>query len=328
MVPTPSAGTAEAATRTGMISGAAAYGLWGLLPLYFPLLVPASAWEIAAHRVIWSVIFCVGLLALTGAIGRLRVLLADRRVLGRLAVAAVLLATNWVTFLFAVLTDRVIDAALGYFINPIVTVFLAVLVLRERLRPAQWVAVAIAGAGVVIVGFGYGTVPWIALLLAGSFGVYGLAKNRIGRTVQAIPGLAVEAAVLAPVALGFIGYLAITGGGTFLVSAAADGEPIRFGVAAHTLLLIGSGLAAAIPLLLFATAARRLRLATIGMLQFIAPILQFLLGVLVLGEQMPPTRWAGFVLVWVALVVLSVEGYRARRRNPTLPSPGGATGPA
>lgn len=305
--------------RGGLLAGAGAYGLWGLLPLYFPLLQPASVWEIGAHRVIWSLVACLGLLTLTGTLHRLRPLLADRRVLAGLALASVLLAANWVTFLYAVLTDRVVDAALGYFINPIVTVFLAVLVLGERLRRTQWVAVGIAGAGVVVIAIGYGTLPWIAVVLAMSFGLYGLAKNRIGRGVPAVPGLVVETAVLTPVALGFVLYLAATGTGTFLLASAADGESVRFGLGWHALLLVSSGIATAAPLVLFAVATRRLPLSTVGLLQFIAPIMQFAVGVLIFGEEMPAARWAGFILVWLALVLLGAEGYLARRRTPAPP---------
>lgn len=306
-------------SRSGLLAGAGAYGLWGLLPLYFPLLEPAGVWEIGAHRVIWSLVACLGLLALTGSLHRLQPLLADRRVLARLALASVLLAANWATFLVAVLTNRVVDAALGYFINPIVTVFLAVLVLGERLRRVQWIAVAIAGLGVVVITIGYGTVPWIAVVLAGSFGLYGLAKNRIGRDVPAVPGLVVETAVLTPVSLGFVLYLAATGTGTFLLASTGDGLAVRFGLGWHALLLVGSGIATAAPLVLFAVATRRLPLATVGLLQFIAPIMQFAVGVLLFGEEMPPARWAGFVLVWCALLILGAEGYRARRRSPTPP---------
>lgn len=316
---TPSPGGPGETSRSGLIAGAGAYGLWGLLPLFFPLLAPASAWEIGAHRVIWSLAACLGLLAVTGSLHRLRPLLADRRVLAGLGLASVLLAANWVTFLVAVLTDRVVDAALGYFINPIVTIFLAVLVLGERLRRAQWIAVTIAGFGVVVIAIGYGTLPWISVVLAMSFGLYGLAKNRIGRGVPAVPGLVVETAVLTPISLGFVLYLAMTGTGTFLLASAADGEAVRFGLGWHALLLVSSGVATAAPLVLFAVATRRLPLSTVGLLQFIAPIMQFALGVLILGEEMPLARWAGFVLVWLALLILGAEGYRSRRRAPVPP---------
>ncbi|MGC0271895.1 EamA family transporter RarD [Pseudactinotalea sp. Z1739] len=302
---------AEPTSRSGLIAGVSAYALWGLLPLYFPLMDGAGVWEIGAHRVLWSLVLCAGLLMLVRKLGQVRTLLADRRVLVGLSVAAVLLATNWVTFLYAVFTDRVVDAALGYFVNPLVTILLGVVVLRERLRPGQWAAVGVAAIGVVVIAIGYGTVPWIAVVLASSFGLYGLAKNRLGRTVPALPGLVVETAALTPVALLYLLLLAGLGTGTFAVSSAgtALGQPW------HSLVLMGAGIATAVPLMLFATAVGRLPLSTVGLLQFIAPIMQFALGVLVLGEEMPPARLAGFVLVWVGLVLLGVEGQQARSRR-------------
>lgn len=315
---TPRPRPAAEASRTGLLAGVGAYGLWGLLPLYFPLMSGAGVWEIGAHRVVWSLVICLVLVALLRRGGQVRALLVDRRVLSGLALASVLLATNWVTFLYAVLTDRVVDASLGYFINPLVTIMLGVLVLRERLRPGQWAAVSLAGAGVVVIAIGYGTVPWIAVVLACSFGLYGLAKNRLGRTVAPLPGFLVETMVLTPVALGYLIVLAALGTGTFAVAAGGTALATPW----HSLALIGSGVITALPLLLFATAVGRLPLSMIGLLQFIAPTMQFLLGVLVLGEEMPPARWAGFVLVWTALMLLGVEGQAARsRRRRSLPRP-------
>lgn len=314
---TPHPQPATEAARTGLLAGVGAYALWGLLPLYFPLMGGAGVWEIGAHRVIWSLVFCTATLALMRKLAQVRALLADRRVVARLGVAAVLLATNWVTFLYAVFTDRVVDAALGYFINPLVTILLGVLVLRERLRRGQWAAVGIAGAGVVVIAVGYGTLPWIAVVLACSFGLYGLAKNRLGRGVPALPGLLVETAALTPVALVYMLVLAVLGSGTFAVAASGTALEAPW----HSLVLIGSGVITAVPLVLFATAVGRLPLSMVGLLQFIAPIMQFALGVLVFGEEMPPARWAGFVLVWLALVTLGVEGQAARgRRRRTVPS--------
>ena len=189
----------------GLATGIGAYVLWGVLPLYFPLLQPAGAVEIIAHRVVWSLLFCLVLLAATRTWGAFVTALRNRRTLGVLSVAAVLLAVNWLVFVFGILTDRVVDAALGYYINPLVTVTLAVVVLRERLRPVQWVALGFGAAAVVVITAGYGQLPWIALVLALTFGFYGLIKNRVGRTVGAVPGLAVETLVLAPVALGVPG---------------------------------------------------------------------------------------------------------------------------
>lgn len=321
--PAPSAppdGAAEL-DRRGLATGFGAFLWWGLLPLYFPLLVPAGALEISAHRVVWSLVFCFALLAGGRSLPRFIALLRDRRTALRLSLAALLLAVNWVTFLVGVLTGRVLDASLGYFINPIVTVLLAVVVLRERLRRTQWVAIGIAALGVFVIGVGYGSVPWIAVILAVSFGLYGLVKKQVGPGVEAVPGLAVETLALTPLALGYLLYLALTGDGTFL-----QGDGGRFGMAGHALILVSSGVVTAVPLLLFAAAARRLPLTTLGSLQFVAPIMQFLIGVAVFGEEMAPTRWLGFVLIWCALAVLSVDGYRTMRANPRslVLSPGNA----
>jgi chloramphenicol-sensitive protein RarD len=286
----------------GLAAGVGAYILWGLLPLYFPLLQPAGAVEIIANRVVWSLLFCLLLLWVTRTWGAFLTALRHRRTLGLLSIAAVLLAVNWLVFVFGILTDRVVDAALGYYINPLVTVTLAVVVLRERLRPVQWVALGFGAAAVVVITVGYGQLPWIALTLALSFGFYGLIKNRVGRSVGAVPGLAVETLVLAPLALGYLVWLGATGAGTF----ATEGV-------GHALILASSGVVTAIPLLLFNSAARRLPLAMLGLLQYIAPTLQLIIGVLVLGEQMPAARWWGFGLVWVALVILTVDGVRTGR---------------
>ncbi|WP_456845699.1 EamA family transporter RarD [Cellulomonas sp. P5_C6] len=286
----------------GLAAGAGAYVLWGILPLYFPLLQPAGAVEIVANRVVWSLVFCAVLLGVTRTWGAFLAALRHRRTLGLLSIAAVLLAVNWLVFVLGILTDRVVDAALGYYINPLVTVTLAVVVLRERLRAVQWVALGFGAAAVVVITVGYGQLPWIALTLALSFGFYGLIKNRVGRSVGAVPGLAVETLVLAPLALGYLVWLGATGTGTLTT----DGL-------GHALILASSGVVTAVPLLLFNSAARRLPLSTLGLLQYIAPTIQLIIGVLVLGEQMPAARWWGFGLVWVALVILTVDGVRTGR---------------
>jgi len=287
--------------RAGLVAGVAAYALWGALPLYFPLLAPSDPVEIIAHRVVWSLLFCLLLLLATGTWAAFVTILRDRALLARLTLAAVLLAVNWLVFVHGVTTGHVVDAALGYFINPLVTIALAVLVLGERLRTVQWVAVGCGGAAVVVLTVGYGRLPWIALVLAGSFGAYGLIKNRVGSRVAALPGLAAETAVLTPVAVLYLAWLHATGVATL-------------GLDWHGLALVGTGVLTAIPLLLFNSAARRLPLSTVGLLQYLAPVLQLAIGVLVAGEHMPPVRWWGFALVWVALVVLTVDGLRHSRR--------------
>lgn len=286
----------------GLVAGLSAYLLWGVLPLYFELLKPTGAVEVVAHRVLWSLIFCAVVLSATRTWRALGVVLRSGRTMLLVAAAAVLLAVNWLTFVFAALSGHVVDAALGYFINPLVTVLLAVLVLRERLRRTQWVALGFGVAAVVVITLGLGRLPWVALTLAGSFGLYGLLKNRVGRSVAAAPGLAAETLVLAPASAVYLVWLQGTGDATFGVSGTW-----------HALALAGTGVATALPLLLFGEAARRLPLSVVGSLQYLAPVLQLLIGVLLLGETMPPARWWGFGLVWVALVLLTVDGVRAQR---------------
>ena len=290
--------------RAGLTLGVATYGMWGVLPLYFPLLQPASALEIIAHRIVWSLLFCALLLALTHGLGAYTTILRSRRLVRTLAVAAVLVALNWIIYVYGVTTGQVVDAALGYFINPLVTVLLAVIVLKERLRPIQWVALSFGVAAVVVITAGLGKVPWISLGLAASFGVYGLIKNRVGREVAALPGLAVETTVLFPVAFAYLVWLTVQGESTL----ATQGP-------GHVLLLMSSGIVTALPLLSFGAAARVLPLRVVGMLQYIAPVMQFLIGVLVFHEEMPTVRWVGFSLVWLALVILSADALRAVRAS-------------
>lgn len=306
-------GTTDGLDRTGLALGLGAYLLWGFLPLYFPLLQPAGPVEIIAHRVVWSLLFCLVLLRVTGGWRAFTGALRDRRMLGTLSVAGALVAVNWLVFVYGVLTGHTVDTALGYYINPLVTVALAVLALGERLRRPQWVALGIGAVAVVVITVGVGRLPWIALALAGTFGLYGLIKNRVGRTVPAVASLAVETTVLSPVAVGYLAWLAASGGAAF----GAHGAP-------HAAVLVSSGIITAVPLLMFGAAARRLPLSVVGMLQYLAPTLQFLVGVLWFGEEMPLARWLGFGLVWVALVVLTVDGLRTvrpLRRRPAGVSP-------
>ncbi|WP_418277904.1 EamA family transporter RarD [Isoptericola jiangsuensis] len=288
--------------RWGLPLGLGAYLLWGAMPLYFPLLEPAGAVEIIAHRIVWSLVFCVALLALTRSLGTYTAVFRRPRTLGVLAVASALIVVNWITYVYAVLSGHVLDAALGYYINPLVTTMLGVLALRERLRPAQWVALGFGVAAVVVLSTGVGGLPWISLVLALSFGTYSLTKNRVGRTVAALPSLAVETTVAAPFALGYLGWLVAAGTSTF----AQEG-------AGHALLLVSAGVATGLPLLLFGAAARRLPLSVVGMLQYLTPTLQFVVGLVVLDEHMSPTRWVGFTLVWVALVILTADATRSAR---------------
>ncbi len=295
---------AEARERSlGGIFTFSAYVLWGFLPLYFLLLVPTGPWELVAWRIVLSLIFCALLLTVTRTWPRLVAIFRQPRVLGLTVIAGLLIYVNWQVFIYGALNDHVIETSLGYFINPIATVLLAVLVLRERLRPTQWVAIGIATVAVLVIMIGYGAFPWIALTLAASFGCYGLVKKKVGPSVDAVSGLTLETLWLTPIAVVVLIVVGVSEGLT--MGAAGWG---------HAVLLSLAGVVTAIPLLLFAAGARRVSLTTIGLLQFVAPILQFLIGWLVLQEPMPLERWIGFGLVWVALTVLTVDSLLHARR--------------
>jgi chloramphenicol-sensitive protein RarD len=287
----------------GTIYGALAFLIWGSFPLYFRALEPAGALEILMHRVVWSLVVCLIVLGITGKLRGFGAVLRNPRLLAVLALAAVLIAINWGVYIYAVNAGNVVEASLGYFINPLLTVLLGVLVLRERLHRLQWAAVGVGFVAVVVLTIGYGHPPWIALILAASFGCYGLVKNRVGSQVEAVPSLTTETAVLAPFALGGLIWIEVTGHGSF-------GHAAPW----HGLLLMSTGIATTIPLVLFAAGARRAPLSTMGLLQFITPVLQLLAGVLLLGEHVPGTRWIGFGLVWVALMVLSYDSIRTSRQ--------------
>lgn len=290
------------AQRRGALFAAVAYLMWGLFPLYWPLLLPSSPLEVLAHRILWSLAVVVVLLAVTRRLGGLRAVASDRGRLLRLAAAAVVIAVNWGTYIYGVTTDQVVETSLGYFVNPVVTVLLGVLVLGERLRRAQWLAMSLAFVAVLVLSVENGSPPWIALVLAFSFGSYGLLKKTAG--VGAVEGLAIETAVLLPVAALFVGYLSVTGAGTF----GSQGL-------GHAGLLALSGVITAIPLLLFGGAAARVSLTTLGVLQYLAPTLQFLIGVTLLDEPLPPVRLLGFVLVWAGLALFTADLVRHHRRQ-------------
>lgn len=286
-------------TAIGLAFAIGAYGLWGFLPIYFIFLAPASAPEIVAWRIVLSLVFCALLLTVTRGWRALATIVRNRRTTLTMGLAGVLILANWLVYVFATLSDRVVEAALGYFTNPIVTVLLGVFILRERLRPLQWASIAISAIAVLVLAVNYGQFPWIALVLAFSFGFYGLIKKQVGSTVDAVSGLTLETAWLAPLA-----------SVALLVLAASGGLVIGTVSPVHTVLLLAAGAITAIPLLLFASAARRLPLTYIGLAQYLAPVLQFLIGVFVLHEDMPPARWAGFALVWLALVILTIDMVR------------------
>ena len=292
--------------RLGVLSGLGAYSLWGLFPLYFPLLEPAGGLEIVAHRVLWSLVFVGLLLTVRRNWSQVRALVTDGRRLLVLFGAAVLIAANWLVFVYGVNSGQVVETSLGYFINPLVSVLLGVVVFSERLRRLQWVAVGIAAVAVAVLTIDYGRPPWIALALAASFGLYAVMKKLV--RVEAAPGLFVETALVAVPAGIVLAVLHSGGEGTF--TNAGTG---------HALLLVSSGVATAIPLLLFAAAARRIPLSTVGLLQYVTPLMQLAIGVFVYDEPMPPARLAGFVIVWVALAVFTVDSVRHARAGSRRP---------
>ncbi|MEV4758198.1 EamA family transporter RarD [Micromonospora sp. NPDC049559] len=288
--------------RRGYLYGIGAYLLWGFFPIYIKLLRPAGAVEILAHRVVWSVAFVALVLAAMRNWGFLRGLLRRPKSLAGITLAAALIAVNWGAYIYGVNSARVVETALGYFINPLVVILLGVTVLRERLRAPQWIALGIGTVAVAVLAVDYGRLPYLAFTLALSFGGYGLAKKRLG--LPAAEGLFVESAVLSLPALAYLGWLTWRGESTF--------GRVSTG---HTLLLLVAGAATAIPLLLFAGAANRIPLTGLGIVQYIAPILQFGSGVLIFHEPMPAARLGGFALVWLALVIFTADAIRHARRQ-------------
>ena len=288
--------------RDGFLLGFAAYAMWGAFPLYWPLLEPAGAVELLAHRVGWSALMMVLLAAALRKGAGIRRVLATRRVLLLLLAASAVISVNWGVYIWSVNNEHVVEASLGYFINPLVTVLMGVLVLGERLRPLQWAALAVAAVAVLGLTVAEGRAPYIALALAFSFGTYGLLRKKAD--VGAVEGLTVETVLLAPLAIGWIAWLQASGSG----HATHD-------LPRHLVLLSTAGLVTALPLLCFGGAATRVPLTTLGLLQYVAPTLQFLLGITVGGEPMSASRWIGFAVIWAALVLFSLDSVRARRQN-------------
>lgn len=287
--------------RTGLIYGFAAYGLWGVLPAYWHLLATTHPGEVLAHRMVWSLPIALLLLAALRRWSWIRALVRQPRKLGLVALAAAAISVNWGLFIWTVSVGRVLEASLGYFINPLVSIAFGVLLLRERLRPAQWVAVGMGGIAVAVLSIAYGQVPWLSMTLALSFATYGLVKKHV--RLDGVDGFSAETAVQFLPAMGFLIYLGLRGDSSFTT-----------GGTTHALLLAFAGVATAVPLILFGGAAVRLPLSTIGLLQYLAPALMFVLGLLAFHEEMPPERWAGFILVWAALSVLTWDALRAGRR--------------
>lgn len=290
----------------GGIAAVSAFGLWGLIPVYFKAIDAVPAVEIIAHRVVWSALLLALVLLAARRWRAVQAAVLDRRLMRTLAASAGLIGVNWTIFVWAVNNDRVLETSLGYFINPLVNVLLGVVFLKERLRPGQWLAAALAAGGVGNLVIGYGALPWVAIALPVTFGLYGLLR-KIAR-VDATTGLLVETTILSPIAVVYLAWLAASDGGAFL----------RAGPAVD-LLLLASGPVTAVPMMCFAAAARRLKLSTLGFFQYLAPTLTFLLGVFVYHEPFDPARQLTFALIWLALAIYSVDSMiagRAWRRGP------------
>ena len=294
--------TSDGEQRAGLLYGIGAYGMWGLVPLFWPLLKPSGAAEILAHRMVWSLAVVAVALLVVRRWGWVRELIRSPRKLGLITVAAAVITVNWGVYIWAVNSGHVVEASLGYFINPLVTIAMGVLLLKERLRPAQWVAVGTGFAAVLVLAIGYGQPPWISLTLAFSFATYGLAKKKVN--IGGLESLAAETAIQFLPALGFLLWLGADGAATF----GAHGV-------GHAALLAATGVVTAAPLVCFGAAAIRVPLSTLGLLQYLAPVFQFLLGILYFHEAMPAERWAGFGLVWLALSCLTWDALRTARRT-------------
>ncbi len=290
--------------RKGLVPAAAAFAMWGVFPLYFHALHQVPAVQVIAQRIAWSCLFVLGWLMLRGELGSLRAALTDRGVLLRLAATATLITLNWLTYVWGIEHNRVVETSLGYFIGPLVNVLLGVVVLSEKLTRTQWTAVALAAIGVAYLTLMTGTLPWIALTLAVSFALYGFLRKLV--KVEALPGLAVETLLLAPLSVGYVLWCESAGTGALGHTDALTNT-----------LLIGSGPMTAIPLFLFAYGTRLLPYSTVGLLQYIAPTLQFICGVFLLHEPFDRTRAIGFLVIWAALVIYAGEGVRLSRKQQT-----------
>lgn len=285
--------------RTGLLLGISAYFCWGLFPLYWPLLKPALPLEILAHRVIWSLLVCLAALTFRRKLVAVWLMLKDRRIFGWLVLASICLSLNWGIFIWAINSGHVVESALGYYINPLVMIAAGVLLLGERMRLAQWIAVVFGVVSVIVLSVDYGHPPYIALSLAFSWGLYGLVKKHL--SLGALETLSIETLLMIIPATGYILLLSNRGTG-------------QFGSSAHmTILLMTAGIVTAVPLLLFNGATSRIPLSTIGLLQYLNPTIQFAIGILIRHEKMSQGRWIGFIFIWIALVLLSVDGYRSSR---------------
>ena len=294
----------SAPSARGYVAAIGAYTLWGLFPAFWQAMSPAGSVEVLAHRIAWTLVLMALVAGAAGRWGALRGL--SRRTWLQIMAASVLIAVNWGVYIWAASHGRVVDSALGYYIQPLFIVLLGVVVLGERLRPGQWAAIGVAGVAVVVLAVGTGTFPWVGLVLATAFALYGLIKKTV--PLDPVPGLVAEGFALGPVAIAYLVVLQVVGTGTVLAHGAG-----------HAMLLVATGPATAIPLLLFAVGAKHLTLTALGVLQYLNPTLQFVLGVVVQGEPMPPARWVGFALVWLALAVFTADALLARRTRAAQP---------
>jgi len=283
----------------GLLFGVGSYILWGLFPLYWPLLQPASPLEIVSHRAVWTLVFCLIVLALAKQLHSTIAIVKRPKIVAGLFLTTILVSINWLTYIWATNNGHVVEAALGYYINPLIIIAFGVLLLREKMRPLQWLAVGIAAVGVAILTFDYGRLPWVAISLALSWGTYGLVKKKLD--LGALNGLAIETLISFIPYVGYLIYLGNQGTGQFGQSPGL------------TILLISAGAVTAIPLLLFNGSTTRLPYSTIGLLQYITPTIQFSIGVWVRHEDMPAARWIGFLVIWLALAALATDLVRSSR---------------
>jgi chloramphenicol-sensitive protein RarD len=285
--------------KLGLVYGVSAYVMWGLFPLYWPLLQPASALEIVSHRAVWTMVFCIIVLALTHALKSTLATFKRPKVAIKLFTTTLLISINWLVYIWATNNNHVVEASLGYYINPLIIIAFGVILLKEKMRPLQWAAVSIASIGVIILTVDYGRLPWVALALALSWGTYGLVKKQLG--LGALEGLAIETMIAFIPYCGYLIFIGAKGDGQF-------GNGIGL-----TTLLISAGAITAIPLLLFNGSTNRLPYSTIGLLQYITPTIQFSIGVWVNNEAMPTARWVGFIFIWMALITLAGDLIKSGR---------------
>ncbi len=288
----------------GLTFGAGAYLIWGSFPLLIQLSKFASPFETVVWRVVFGFLFAALLVTITKTWGQILALVKTPKKLVWVAVAAIFIFINWQVYVVAVVTGNVIETSLGYFINPLVTVMFAVVLLKEKLRRMQWVALGVGLIAVLVLTVDYGRPPWIAIILALSFGTYSLAKNRVGRNIGALQSFTIESATVLPIAI------------IQLIVVASFGPVMLLSGPMEAAVLIGFGIMTAVPLILFGAAASRIPLSMIGFIQYLTPVLQFSVGYFILGEEMPPVRWIGFGLVWVSLLILTSDAFRRKPISP------------